>query len=124
MGTCNYINQEDFDLYVYEPHYSEQYLKEFHDEYGREMNEDDIMMDYDLESENFEWSLADGLKHYKKELIFFNVMLKSAHYAGMQVYIDEKEYRNPNYMDNDECHYYFGVCRSIALRWFEAEKTS
>lgn len=38
---------------------------------------------------------------------------------GVQFYVEEKH--DPNEYDNDDCHYYFDVCRSVAIRRYNSE---
>lgn len=40
-------------------------------------------------------------------------------YYGVQFYVEEKH--DPNEYDNDDCHYYFDVCRSVAIRRYNSE---
>lgn len=57
-----------------------------------------------------------------RDLIFHKVSVESGYYYGAQFYV-EAEHDLDNYeYDNDECHYYFDCCRSVAHRKYEAEK--
>lgn len=45
---------------------------------------------------------------------FFTVSVESGYYRGVQFYVEEKY--DMECLDNDDAHYYFGMCRSKAIR--------
>lgn len=102
MGTCNYITQSDFDLYVMQERGDETYeeLELMYDEAKR---------------------LATSLNN---ELIFYKIRIECGYYCGLQTIIDQTDwdyYNDVEDMDNEACHYYFGMCRSKAIRKHKAE---
>lgn len=96
MGTCNFNNQSDFDLWVIDNE-----------------NDDDIDWFWDDVQENFN-SLVK-----KDELMFHKLVLKGGYYSGAQIYVETIE--NPNELDNEDCYYHFDVCKSKAIRLYNAE---
>ena len=102
MGTCNYATQKDFDLYVTE-------------EVGNETYEE-----LELIYNEAKW-LASSLNN---ELTFYKIIITEGYYVGLQTFVDHSHwdyYNNVEDMDNDACKYYFGMCRSKAIRKHEAE---
>ena len=102
MGTCNYVTQSDFDLYVMQERGDETYeeLELMYDEAKR---------------------LATSLNN---ELIFYKIRIECGYYCGLQTIIDQTDwdyYNDVEDMDNDACKYYFGMCRSKAIRKHKAE---
>ena len=67
---------------------------------------------------------ADGFKTQMEklnELLFFHeVKFKSGYYDGVQLYVEEKAV-NPHELDNEDCRYYYDMCRSVAIRKYNAE---
>ena len=121
MGTCNFITQSDFDMYVinFEPLSEEeqkQYEIDNHCEYDEELEAEWF---FDDEIRNFNWLLQHYLKENKRELKFCNIELRSGYYAGVQTYVSIEN--DPREMDNEDCQYYFGLCRSKAIRKLESE---
>lgn len=122
MGTCNYITQSDFDLYTIEYHSPTQ------EEIENFMIETGEMFDEDFDCEIFYYdmyrdaeSLADRIN---KELTFYKIKIGCGYYDGIQTFVDQSDwdyYNNVEDMDNDACKYYFGMCRSIAIRKCKAE---
>lgn len=122
MGTCNYITQSDFDLYTIE------YGKPTQEEIENFMIETGEMFDEDFDSEMFYYDTFQNAKwlakRINKELTFYKIRIKCGYYCGLQTIIDQTDwdyYDNVEDMDNDACKYYFGMCRSIAIRKYKAE---
>ena len=69
------------------------------------------------------WDDADGFKGLMEEfnysLTFHHLEFKSGYYDGVQIFVEEFE--NPHDLDNDDCRYYYDMCRSQAIRKYEAE---
>ena len=123
MGTCNYITQSDFDLYTIE--YSSPTQEEIEDF----MIETGEMFDEDFNSEIFYYDMcrdAERLaERINKELTFYKIKIGCGYYYGIQTLIHGTNwynyYNNVEDMDNDACKYYFGMCRSKAIRKYKAE---
>ena len=107
MSTPNFRTMRDFDLYAMH---------------------DDAFCDYDEEHSDHPgfdqwafdfWAESLGLEALNEGLSFHSVRLKSGYYAHTQLYVDAKH--DPREMDNYETNYYFGMCRSKAIRAYEAE---
>ena len=103
MGTCNYTTQKDFDLYITE-------------EVGNETYEE-----LELIYNEAKW-LATSLNN---ELTFYKIIITEGYYVGLQTFIQGTEWQiQTEYFEelsNEDCHYYFGICRSEAIRKHNAE---
>jgi hypothetical protein len=142
MSAPNFYTMENFSLFVkvYEAMTLEEYQEEeFHyddylyPEYEEAEDEDkaDILEKsynhaMDLWSEDFYRDIFygyDGFKevmeNFNNDLIFHKIEIKSGYYDGVQLYVDELE--NPHELDNDDCRYYYDMCRSQAIRKYDAE---
>lgn len=142
MSTPNFYTQENFKLYVqsYEPMTLEEYQEnEFqYDDYlypqYEEADEEDkadiLEKSYDhamsLWKEDFYMDIEyghDGFKEvmekFNDTLTFHEITFKYGHYDGLQLYVEGKE--NPHELDNEDCKYYYDMCRSVAIRKYDAE---
>ena len=143
MSTPNFHTMENFKLYVqvfesmslddykvecfpdddnYYPDYVE---AEDEDEKNRILEEsyneamemwnylfyDDIVQGFD--------GFKDLMEEFSDSLVFHKVEMKSGYYDGIQLYVEEME--NPHELDNDDCRYYYDMCRSQAIRKYDAE---
>ena len=65
----------------------------------------------------------DGFKEvmekFNDSLMFHSLEFKSGYYDGVQLYIKEME--NPHNLYNEDCKYYYDMCRSQAIRKYKAE---
>ena len=111
MSTPNFYTMENFNLYIkaYEP--EEDYDDIFYNYDEVQMFYDDIFYGYDGFNELME-NLNDDLTFHKLEI-------KGGYYSGVQIYVRELE--NPHELDNDDCRYYYDICRSQAIRKYDAE---
>ena len=122
MSTCNYISQDDFDLYIIEYDVDEEYIKEYEEENECEFDEEwDCQIFYDdiyREAER----LANKLN---EELIFYQIVIESGYYCGLQTIIKGTDWNDYYFeiedIDNEDSHYYFDMCRSKAIRKHNAE---
>lgn len=142
MSTPNFYNQKNFKLYVqsFEAISLEDYKEEeFHyDDYlypkweeADDEDKDDILEEsynhaMGMWEEDFYRDIYNGYDGFKKvmedfndTLIFHELKFESGYYTGIQLYVEEKE--NPHELDNDDCRYYYDMCRSNAIRKYEAE---
>lgn len=78
----------------------------------------------------FEVEIAEELaRDFTENLIYHNVTVEGGHYCGFQFYVSER-YEGEFDLDtsskycitNDEAHYYFDKCRSLAIREADREK--
>lgn len=95
MSTCNFDNRSGFNLWV-----------------SYTYDDDDFFWD-DLQL-NFDYILET-----LPDLIFHKISLKSGYYSGVQILVEQGE--DPTTLDNYDCQYCFGMCKSQAVRLFEAE---
>lgn len=85
--------------------------------------------DYYFESQ-FEFDNAEAIaKEFSDSLKYHDVTIESGYYDGFQFYVQEKydNYfdmdKSSRYcIDNENAHYYFDVCRSVAIREADREK--
>ena len=108
MSTCNYTTQSDFDLYIYD------------EDLDDTLDEDTAINDYDFSMACVYEESKRLAKELSKELMFHDIEIKSGYYTGIQTYV-KKYYEDIEQLDNDDCHYYFDMCRSKAIRKYKAE---
>lgn len=106
MSTPNFYTMENFNLYIkaYEP-------EEDYDENEAYFFYEDIFEGVD----GFKAEMED----FNNTLTFHELQFKSGYYDGVQLYVEEKE--NPHELDNEDCNYYYDMCRSKAIRKYDAE---
>lgn len=91
------------------------------EEFSESMFDSLMELDY-YDAENLAEAFSENLKYY-------TVSIRSGYYYGFQFYVEEKytehfdlDPRSRYCLDNDDAHYYFDCCRSMALREAAAEK--
>ena len=143
MSTPNFYNQRNFGLYIqnFEPMSIEDYeaeefqFDEYHypeyevavsDEWKKHILEKSYNETMDLWMEDFYSDIFNGydgfkaiMEEFNETLIFHELQFKSGYYTGVQIYVEEKE--NPQELDNEDCRYYYDMCRSVAIKKYEAE---
>lgn len=122
MGTCNYITQKDFDLYTIE------YSRPTQEEIENFIIATGEMFDEDFDTEIFYYDMYQDAERLadriNKELIFYKIEIGCGYYDGIQTFVDQTDwnyYNDVEDMDNHACKYYFGMCRSKAIRKHNAE---
>lgn len=143
MSTPNFHTQDNFKLYVqaFEPITLEEYLaEEFHyddylypkykeadDEDKADILEESYNHAMEMWNEDFyrcifygDDGFKDLMEKFNDTLTFHEVQFKSGYYDGVQLFVEEKE-ENPHELDNDDCRYYYDMCRSQAIRKYDAE---
>ena len=96
MATANFVETKNFPIVCIDDEaYEEIYF-----------DRDDMM--YDVEG-------AFGSLNLK----FHRVKVRAGYYEGGQIVFEE--IHDPNEMDNDETQYWFGMCRSKAIRAYDVE---
>lgn len=96
MATANFIFTENFPIVAI----SDEQYEEFFSDY-----------------EDLEDFVTDFFKPLK--LIFFRPELSPGYCEGVQILF--KVVGDPNEMSNDETQYWFGMCRSRAIRAYKSE---
>ena len=143
MSTPNFHIQKNFGLYVqsFEPITIEEYFQnEFQyddylypeyeaaisDEWKQEILEKSYNHCMHMWQESFYYDIYNGYDGFKEvmeelndNLTFHEITFKSGYYDGVQLYVEEKE--NPHELDNEDCRYYYDMCRSQAIRKYDAE---
>lgn len=96
MSTANFETMRDFPLYA----------KDYNDDY-----------DSYIEVPLIEEDLAD----INYDLMFHKIQVKGGNYCGIQLYVEVEHDLEEEDYSNDDCHYYFDCCRSVAYRKYQAE---
>ena len=100
MSTANFYTQKDFDLFVCD--------------------------DEQAEFLDLDFSLDETKKELGKEPQFFDFSLRPGYYEGAQIFTEEnyycRTYGNPHELENEDCKMQWDMCRSKAIRMYEAEK--
>lgn len=124
MSTPNFYNQQNFKLYIksFEAMSEEEY-EEYAEDFEHYNGYEEAM---EVERELFYEDIFEGydgfnelMEKFNDNLIFHKLELRSGYYDGVQLYVEEKD--DPNELDNDDCRYYYDMCRSVAIRKYEAE---
>ena len=65
--------------------------------------------------------MTAAIEKLNDTLIFHKISVKSGYYEGLQYYVEcEHELEKYEY-DNDDCWYYFDMCKSAAYKKYRAE---
>ena len=131
MSTANFCTMRDFPLYA----------KDYYVD-AKRCPECEAIMDADAaececcecgELEDFQYyddcaayddaqAIERELRDINHDLMFHEIKLQGGYYYGAQFYVEvnhdlteDKDYTN------DDCHYYFDCCRSVAYRKYGAE---
>ena len=138
MGTCNFNSMTNFDLWAAgsDRFYSKSCPECSYHQDGDECelcgaDLADVPAEFDELAEMFFYEdiLAD-LEEINRGLLFHEISIESGYYEGLQLYVtlnhaaDHAGFTDagPEYLDNESAHYYFDVCRSAAIRKYEAEQ--
>ena len=143
MSTPNFYNQKNFNLYIqaFEPISLEEYQKEYFadndyyypeyevaisNEWKKRILEKAYKETMESWDEMFYEDIFNGYDGFKgvmeklnNDLTFHSMEFKSGYYEGVQLYVNTTE--NPHELDNEDCRYYFDMCRSQAIRKYDAE---
>ena len=100
MSTPNFYNQKDFGLFVCD--------------------------DEQAEFLDLDYALEETQKELGRAPLFFEFSLKAGHYEGAQIFVQPnyycRTYGTPEELENDDCKMQWDLCRSVAIRKYEAEK--
>ena len=138
MGTCNFNSMTNFDLWAVG---SDRFYTKFCPEcgYGNTGEECELcgadLADIDPEFDDLAemFFYEDILQDLEKEnavLLFHEISIESGYYEGLQLYVslthaaDNAGFTDngPEYADNESTRYYLDLCRSAAIRKYEAEQ--
>lgn len=75
----------------------------------------------DVECEDVCDIIRSELDDLNSEYMFHKITLESGYYSGVQLYVEVEHDLHGYDYDNDECHYYFDCCRSVAYRKYQSE---
>lgn len=96
MSTANFETMRDFPLYA----------KDYDDDY-------DSYIEVPL--------IKEDLADINYDLMFHKIQVKGGYYCGIQFYVEVEHDLEEEDYSNDDCHYYFDCCRSVAYRKYQAE---
>ena len=91
----------------------------------------DIEPEFDeIEEMTFYENVLEGLEEINRGLLFHEITIKSGYYVGLQLYVEINRVADnagftengPEYADNESTRYYLDLCRSAAIRKYEAEQ--
>lgn len=113
MSTCNYTTQSDFDLYIYD------------EDLDNTLDENSAINNYDFSMACVYEESRRLAKELSKDLMFYNIEIGCGYYTGIQTQLVATDWQAQvdyfEQLDNDDCHYYFDMCRSKAIRKYKAE---
>lgn len=96
MGAANFQTMRDFSLFA----------RDFSDEIEY----------YDICD-----IVQSDLDDVNRDLLFHKITMQSGYYTGVQFYVESEHDLGEYDYDNEECHYYFDCCRSVAYRKYQSE---
>ena len=138
MGTCNFNSMKNFDLWAvgsdlfYSKRCPECSCSNGGDECeicGADLV--DIEPEFDDLAEMFFYEdILRDLEEVNRNLLFHEISIESGYYEGLQLYVsltstaDHAGFteNGPEYADNESTRYYLDLCRSAAIRKYEAEQ--
>ena len=111
MATSNFKPQPLFPMYVVDDDYFNIYR------YNDEAREDHYEFD-----EVFYQEIKNKIKDFSDKLEFFDITLQAGYYEGAQIYIEDRHgFNGGEDWDNEDCQYWFYMCRSKAIRTYNSE---
>lgn len=131
MSAPNFKTQDNFSLYA-----RENITCKFCPECGCGMGEDDdtcaecgaslegVEVTYDEDGDRMECEAVESdMERANAEFDFHKITLESGYFTGVQFFVEEKfnGYDKMEDMDNEDCQYYYGECRSKILSRYYAE---
>ena len=135
MSTANFQGETNgFPLYVHDDVYAKLCPEcgawngeddEECCECGEDLKNADPQYD-EIAMDDMVFCAREEMKTINNDLEFFEVGLESGYYVGVQFDVNFKMKwgceLDPEEMDNEDAHYYFGCCRSVMLRKYERER--
>jgi hypothetical protein len=126
MATANFKDMEyGMPMVIGGMENYEDMKKAYESETGEEYNEDIYYFDLEeifRDAEKLAEDFTENLKYH-------DITIISGYYSGFQFYVEEKYSgyfdlnKSSEYcIENDDAHYYFDVCRSVAIRESDREK--
>ncbi len=138
MGTCNFNSMTNFDLWAVgsDRFYSKRCPECSYSNDGDECelcgaDLSDIEPEFDELAEMFFYEdILQDLEEENAGLLFHEISIESGYYEGLQLYVtlshaaDHAGFTEagPEYVDNESTRYYLDLCRSAAIRKYEAEQ--
>ena len=83
-----------------------------------------VEVTYDEVGDRMECEAVElAMERENADLDFHRITLASGYFTGVQFFVEERFYGYDNIedMDNEECQYHYGECRSKVLRRYRAE---
>ena len=102
MATNNFYTMAKFDLWVMDTESFDKFDFEFDFNYAVEVMEKEI-------------------EEINENLLFHEISVKDGYYTGLQFYVEAMHELDKYDYDNEDCYYYFDMCKSAAYRKYQAE---
>lgn len=131
MATANFCTMKNFSLFIKDYYVDAKRCPECGSIIDADVAECDYCGCDELEDYRYfddvacqeELEKIEGkLDDINYDLLFHKISLQSGYYTGVQFYVEAEHELDEYDYTNDDCHYYFDCCRSVAYRKFEAEK--
>ena len=126
MGTANFKSMDKFPLIVAEDEYIKVCPECGCGQSGVDKCEccgailTDVAETYDYDTmSDIVSEMERFAERLNSSLMFHKVTVESGYYSGVQFYVTEEH--DVADMDNGDTQYYFGMCRSVALRKYATE---
>ena len=111
MSAANFCTMRDFPLFA----------KDYYEDAKRCPECGAILSADDTECEFCECNELEDYQYYD-ECAAYDVKLQSGYYSGVQFYVEiNHDLTEDQDYSNDDCHYYFDCCRSVAYRKYASE---
>ena len=140
MGTSNFYSMKNFDLWaVSDSDFCSKRCPECY--CGMETDAEtcsecetdltDVEPTFDeYAADEYRYDLVNSIDQENENLIFHKITIRPGYYDGLQLYVNLTNYADqagftengPEYVDNESARYYLDMCRSQAIRKYEAEQ--
>lgn len=88
---------------------------------GSDDLEDDTSFDDFLRDEIFH-DVGERMEELNRDLLFHKTELRGGYWTGAQFYVETEHDLDGDDYDNEDCRYYFDLCRSAARRKYASEQ--
>lgn len=130
MSTANFFTMRDFTLFAKDYYAAAKRCPKCGAIMDKDANECDYCDCKELEDYTYfdqfladeEWNeITSLMDELNRDLMFHKVEMRSGYYIGVQFYVEAEYDLDEEDYSNNDCHYYFDCCRSVAYRKYAAE---
>lgn len=131
MSAANFITMRDFPLFVRDFYIESKRcpscgtIQDLGNDLCEFCDSEDKLEEYDFFDE---WlcnetcnDVSEKMENLNRELLFHHLKVESGYYSGIQLYVEVDHDLTEYEYNNDDCHYYFDCCKSMAYRKYERE---